>query len=123
MTKDARYFKHESTALYDPKIEAMMFKYGVEGYGRYWIVLEMMRNASHYRLEVDDLLWGSLANRFRCSPEQARHYVEDCTKLYRLFVLDQEHNFLFSSSFLLRMDKLEEIKEKRKQSGSMAWKD
>ena len=49
--KDSRYFKHDANARNDPKIKALLNKYKMEGYGRYWIVVEMLREASHYRLE------------------------------------------------------------------------
>jgi hypothetical protein len=45
--KDAYYFSHDTNARNDPKIAAMRQSYGVEGYGLYWIVVEMLaeRNA------------------------------------------------------------------------------
>jgi len=43
MKKDAYYFSHDSNARHDPNICEMRLNYGMEGYGLYWVMIEMMR--------------------------------------------------------------------------------
>lgn len=121
MSKDARYFKHDSGARHDPKVEALINKYGIEGYGRYWVLLEMMREASFYRLETEEYVWGSISKNFKCSIEEAKKFVEDCVNEFKLFVIDKEHGFLYSISFCRRMDKLDAIREKCSKAGIASW--
>ena len=42
MAKDAYYFSHDANARLDPKNQAMICKYGMAGYGMYWIIIEML---------------------------------------------------------------------------------
>lgn len=37
-----KWFKHDSSASVDVKLERLMIKYGMEGYGLYWFCLEMI---------------------------------------------------------------------------------
>lgn len=116
MSKDSYYFKHDANARHDPKIHALLKTYGVEGYGRYWIILEVLRESSHYRIVDKPYMWESLAQQMMCSVEQVKKFVDDCVELFDLLTKDQ--GFIYSSSFLLRMQKLDEIREKRSRAGS-----
>ncbi|WP_164549914.1 Lin1244/Lin1753 domain-containing protein [Nonlabens ponticola] len=48
--KDAYWFPHYSNTRNEPLIAAMRMKLGVEGYGVYIMILEMMRDADEYKL-------------------------------------------------------------------------
>ena len=77
MTKDAYYFKHDAYARHDPKIQALLKKYKIEGYGRFWIVVEMLRENACYKLEDKPYIWLSLAEQMLCSVEEAKKFVEE----------------------------------------------
>ena len=53
MGKETYYFSHDSNAITDTKILNMRADYGLEGYGLYWAIIEMMRNEEDYQLELD----------------------------------------------------------------------
>ena len=38
------WFKHDSTANMDVKLQRVLLDYGLEGYGLYWYCLEMITN-------------------------------------------------------------------------------
>jgi hypothetical protein len=38
----SHWFKHLIDAQYDPKIQALINKFGIESYGLYWILIEML---------------------------------------------------------------------------------
>ena len=38
----ATWFKHDVDAVYDPKVRKLIRRYGAEGYGRYWALLEAL---------------------------------------------------------------------------------
>ena len=105
------YFKHDQGARNDPKIRAMINKYGLEGYGRFWVVVEMMRENSKYKLEDKDFVWEAIAENFKSDISQARAFVNDCINKYELFIMDD--GFFYSPALLSRMVKLDEIRRKR----------
>ena len=117
--KDSRYFKHDSNARNDPKIKALIKKYGIVGYGKFWIIIELMREASHYRLEDEPYIWDSIAEETKSSTEEAKEFVEDCTETFKLFVRDE--GYFYSSSLLARMIQLEEIRVKRSEAAKARW--
>lgn len=42
MAKDSFYFSHDNTAFSDPKIIDLRMKHGMEGYGIFWAILELL---------------------------------------------------------------------------------
>ena len=117
--KDAYYFKHDSNARNDPKIKALMGKYGVEGYGRFWIILEMFRESNGYKLEDKKYLWDALAEQMHCSTSEVKTFIKDCADEFELFI--QEDGYFYSPAFLQRMIKLDEIRAKRKDAADKRW--
>ena len=52
MSKDAFYFSHDSNARNDLKCMRLRRLCGMAGYGLYWCVIEMLRDASEFRLPL-----------------------------------------------------------------------
>ena len=68
MAKDAYYFSHDANARQDPKILEMISVYGIEGYGRYWILVEMLREQSDYTLSLTGkYTFNALAMQMQCT--------------------------------------------------------
>jgi len=109
--KDSYYFKHDSNARNDPKIKALINKYGMEGYGRFWVIVEMMREDSTYKLADKQYIWNALAEQMQCTCKEVQEFIKDCVKDFELFI--QEDGFFYSSSLLGRMAKLDNIRQKR----------
>jgi len=114
MPKDAPYFKHDGNARTDPKIKALIKKYGMEGYGRFWVIVEMLRESNCYKLEDEEYMWDALAEQMQCNAQQVKAFVKDCVEKFKLLV--QEDGFFFSPSFIQRMSHLDEIRQKRSQA-------
>ena len=118
--KDTYYFSHDSNALTDPKILAMRCDYGLEGYGLYWAIIEMMRNESNYKLSLNRNTYRSIT-MLTGTTIDVEKFVNDCIDEYKgengngLFNANDKE--FWSESFLLRMKKYEELKEKRKAAG------
>lgn len=118
--KDSYYFKHDMNARNDPKIKSLINKYGLEGYGRFWVIIEMLRESSNYKLEDEEYIWEALAEQMHCSSDAVRSFVDDCVNKFKLFT--QEDGFFYSMSLITRMIKLDEIRAKRKRSADDYWK-
>ena len=55
MPKDSFYFSHDNNARNDEKILCLMADHGLEGYGIYWVLIEMMHESQDTSLRFDRL--------------------------------------------------------------------
>jgi len=110
MTKDAFYFSHDSNASNDPKIMMMMNDLGLEGYGFFWILVEILREQPGYRAPVS--LVDVIAKRYDFTQAKAMTIVKN----YGLFEVDEDE-FFFSPSLSRRMNEMEKVREKKRLAG------
>ena len=68
------YFNHDSNARNDEKIVALRIRYGAEGYGVYFMLIEMLQAAPGCTLEKD---YKALAFDLRESARRIKSIVED----------------------------------------------
>lgn len=109
VSKDAFYFTHDSNAKDDPKIIQLIEEMGLEGYGIYWILLELMRDQKNYKYKL--YLVPAIARRYNTTFEKIKNVI---TK-YGLFVIEDDE--FYSIAFINRMTAWDEIKEKRSNAG------
>lgn len=129
MHKDAYYFKHDANARRDPKIRAVLRKYGAAGYGWFWIIIEHLREESGYKLKYCNFIFEALADDFRCSTEQAIEFIDFlCSKEIQLLRRTDEKEktdngeiYFYSMSLMRRMNHLDDIREKRSNAGRSRW--
>ena len=86
--KDAYYFPHDSNAKDDPKCVLLIEQLGCEGYGIYWILIEILRDQPGYRYPV--ALLPALARRYNTSVEKVNTVVSK----YELFTVEDNSVFL-----------------------------
>jgi hypothetical protein len=115
--KDAYFFSHDSNARNDPKIMALINIYGVEGYGRFWIIVEMLREQDDYRLKFSKLVFHALAAAFQITAEDSESFIKDCIGTFELFQSDGE--YFWSNSLTRRMEHLESKRQKRADAGRL----
>lgn len=106
MAKETYYFSHDSNALTDTKILNMRADYGLEGYGLYWAIIEMMRNEEDYKLEVNKNTYRAIKTLTNTTIDVEK-FIKDCIEDYELF--EQKEESFYSKSLLKRM----EVKEKK----------
>src|SRR5665647_542659 len=120
MAKDAYYFSHDSNARNDPKILAMRSVYKSSGYGWYWIIVEMMRDQSEYKIDIrSKYVWDAFALEMQCKAEESQAYIKDCIEEFKLFETDTQ--YIWSESLIRRMQFKEEKSEKARQSALVRW--
>ena len=107
--KDAYYFSHDSNARNDQRLMKLRMKYGPEGYGIYFMIIEILRDTENYTLHLSNI--DSICFDVRSDEEK----VSDILKNYNLFEIDGE--YFYSRSLSRRMEKLDRIKEIRRESG------
>jgi hypothetical protein len=114
------YFSHDANAGNDPKILQMRSVYGLEGYGRYWIIVESMREQEGFRLSMQgQYVWDAFALRMQCDCNAAHKFVDDCINEFKLF--DSDGDFFWSESLCQRMNLMDEKSQKARQSANSRW--
>lgn len=81
------YFPHEYTAKDDPKCERLIFEMGMEGYGIFWALLEVLRAQPDYTYPLANIPLA--AYKYRTDPEKMRRVVFD----FGLFVIIEDKIF------------------------------
>ena len=115
--KDSFYFSHDSNARHDPNICEMRAKWGLEGYAMYWIIVEMLREQTDYKLRLDRI--NAIAMQTQCEKNKTEEFINDCIFEFELF--DSDENFFWSNSLLNRMKAFDEKSEKAKISAYARW--
>jgi hypothetical protein len=110
MKKDAFYFPHFSNASRDKKINRLEKELGIEGYGIFFKLLEVLREESEFKYPMQDI--DLLADQFRTSEQKIRVVI--CN--YGLFDIDDNNNF-FSPKFILYLSPYLEQKQLKKING------
>ena len=111
--KDAFYFPHDSNARDDIKCVELLGDLGVEGYGIFWILIEMLREQPEYKYPVK--LLPVIAKRYCVAPET----VNDVVNKFGLFIVD-ENGFFFSESLSRRMATMDGKKEQARLAGEIS---
>jgi hypothetical protein len=119
MAKEAYYFSHDANAHNDPKILSMICDYGMTGYGMFWVVIENLREQDEYKLMQNNNTWKALAMQMQCKPEEVKEFVEKCVYEYALLMNDD--TCFYSQSLINRMNKYQDIKEKRSEASRKRW--
>lgn len=113
MSKDAYYFTHDSNAKDDPKCVLLIEQLGMEGYGIYWVLVEILREQPDYCYPVD--LLPAIARRYNTTAEKVKTVVFN----YQLFTVKNEKVF-FSQSLIERMKPLEYKRELARKAGRIS---
>ncbi|MFY0760221.1 DUF4373 domain-containing protein [Metabacillus dongyingensis] len=117
--KEAYYFSHDANARHDPKILSMRSVYGSEGYGWYWIIVEMLREQETYKIELTKYVWNALAMQTQCEADAMHQFVQDCINEFKLFESDGE--FFWSESLQRRMEIRNDKSEKARKAAEARW--
>lgn len=112
MAKDAYYFSHDSNAKNDEKCMYIISKYGLEGYGIYWIFIEHMHEQSDGKLTC--ALIDGFSFRWGIDITLLKQFYNDAITI-KLFVSDGE--YFWSERVLRNKQTLEEKREKKSLAG------
>jgi len=114
--KDAYFFSHDMNARNDEKIAELRSKYGFEGYGIFWALIEMMAEASDYKLSLSRI--NGIAIALPCECQWLTIFINDCiSEPINLFESDSE--YIWSESLLRRMEYKDAKRKKKQIAGKM----
>lgn len=112
MSKDAYYFSHDSNAKDDPKCMMLIEQLGPEGYGIFWILVEILRDQPEYKYPLG--LIPAIARRFNTSTEKVKIVING----FQLFKFDEL--YFWSESLIRRMEKREHFREIAVEAGRVS---
>ena len=118
MAKETYYFSHDSNALTDTKILNMRADYGLEGYGLYWAIIEMMRNEEDYKLVLNKNTYRAIKTLTNTTIDIEK-FIKDCLDDYELF--KQEDENFYSNSLLRRMQEKDKKSAIAREKAEKRW--
>ena len=106
------YLQHQSNSFTDIKIIKMRSKLGIESYGIFWALLELLFNEEN-KLCIDD--YTVLAFSLQCDADKLKSVIED----FDLFVI--EDGCFYSKRLNNHIDTINSKSIKAKESASKRW--
>mgnify|MGYP001571362697 CR=1 FL=1 len=117
--KDAYYFKHDSNAHTDLKIKRLVKRYGWQGYGWWWLLIEIMRDQASYSLDYTEETFDFLSAEMSCSVDGAKQFID---VLLDIKLLQRNGNDnLFSKRLNNDMRVKDDIQEQARQAALKRW--
>lgn len=113
--KDAYYFPHFSNARNDRKLKRVIKILGVEGYGIYFMLLEVLRDQADFCYPISDI--DLLADEFGTSEAK----VSAVIKNFELFNIDEEQRF-FSINLIRYLEPMFKMRQQRIEAGKASGK-
>ena len=112
-SKDAYWFTHDTNAKDDPKCALLIDQLGPEGYGIFWILLEILREQPDFSYPL--ALIPSIGRKYNTTKDK----VEVVIRNYGLFEVRDE-KFFYSRSLINRAIEFKERQDKRKAAALKA---
>jgi uncharacterized protein YdaU (DUF1376 family) len=106
--KDAYYFSHDSNARNDQKCLKLRRVLGMEGYGIFWVLVEMLRESTNYRLPLTSV--ADIAYETRVSDEKILAVIQQ----FGLFEVED------GEFFSLRLNRSMELMHNKSKKASLS---
>jgi len=120
MAKKAPFFSHDMNARHDPKISALRGVYGAEGYGWFWIIIEMMAESDGYQLDCKSkYTFNAYAMQLQSNFDNVHKFINDCIEEFQLF--ESDGSYFWSNSLRNRMQYRDVVSEKRTAAAIKRW--
>ncbi len=117
------WFRHDANARSDPKIVALIRRHGLEGYGRFWTIIETLASQKEYKLKNAPWMFEGLADSLKCQTEEAETFLNELVEDFELLQTDQI--FFWSESLCQRMEardsKIRSLSEAGKKGAEKRW--
>ncbi|RHJ78086.1 Lin1244/Lin1753 domain-containing protein [Parabacteroides sp. AM08-6] len=103
--KETFYFSHDADAMNDPKCMLLISQLGMEGYGAFWGLVELLRVQPEYKMSIE--LIPAIAARFQMSEAKLKTVISS----FGLFHVTEDY-FFYSQSL---RDRMQLMLDKKKQ--------
>jgi hypothetical protein len=116
MAKDSFWFRHEYNARDGEEILELRSKFGAEGYGVFWMLMEKMAENENGGIKVS--LIGGLSHGFGVAKERLMLIIEECVSLELLFEKD---GFYFNRMIAEHKEERRFFAEKGRSGAKKRW--
>jgi hypothetical protein len=113
--KDTFYFQHDYEPTADPKIQALLHKFGGIGYGLWWRIIEMLHSDEQHKIQHKKYIILAIAGQMSTSVEQVQEFLNFCINDVELLISDGE--YFWSERVNRNIDKRNDISLKRSFAG------
>ena len=110
--KDSIYFSHDADARNDEKIIGLIMEHGMEGYGIFWSIIEMLRTATDHKMHLD---YKRIAFALHVDDAKIKNVIHG----FELFESDTV--FFWSESLMRRMNIKNMVSEERRKAAKSRW--
>lgn len=105
--RESIYFSHDADAMNDPKCMLLISQMGMEGYGAFWALVELLRVQPEFKMSL--ALIPAIAARLQITEAKLKTVIS----AFGLFLVTDD-SFFFSQSLRDRMQLMVKQKEDRK---------
>jgi hypothetical protein len=113
--KDTFYFQHDYEPTADPKIQALLHKFGGIGYGLWWRIIEMLHSDEKHKIQHKKYIILAIAGQMSTTVEQVQEFLNFCINDVELLISDGE--YFWSERVNRNIDKRNDISLKRSFAG------
>tara|TARA_B110000908_G_C10237223_1_gene444043 strand:+ start:165 stop:881 length:717 start_codon:yes stop_codon:yes gene_type:complete len=115
MKKETYYFSHDYSCINDPKIQALVGKYGATGYGIFWRLVEMLHEDPEHKIYLKPYIYEAICSLFKEDVKIVKAVIDYSVNICELF--QKEDDYIFSQRVLDNLAKRDKIKEARSKAG------
>ncbi len=110
--KEAISFLHDANARNDLKIGPLRQMFGAEGYGVYWMIIEILREQSNFKIKLCDL--DGLDCQLKPHNLDFKKFLSFC---FDKELLKKDKKYLWSDSLLRRMKAFTDARKRMSEGG------
>jgi len=115
MKKETFYFSHDYSCINDPKIQALIGKFGAKGYGIFWRIVEMLHEDPEHKLSLKPYVLEAIASLFKEDIKIIKAVIDYSIETCELF--QKEEGYIYSDRVLENLEKRNKIKKARSEAG------
>lgn len=115
--KKESWFEHRQNEIdKNAGLEAMVFQYGMTGYGYYWRLWEILRAQEGYRYDIQHKFsYTALAKDLITTADKVKEYIDSCINDFELLATDGE--YIWSPELSHRMSPMDAKVEHLRANG------
>lgn len=110
--KDAYYFQHDANARHDPKLLMLVKECGMSGIGRWWCLVEILREQEHYCFDIAEK-HNLKALKHELDFENEAELLQFLEELVELCLIRRLEGKILSPALIQRMQRLDAKREER----------
>jgi hypothetical protein len=117
--KDAYYFQHDANARHDPKLLMLNKECGMEGIGRWWCLVEILREQEDYAFDISEK-HNLKALRYELNFENDEALTAFLDTLVELCLIRRFDGKIISHALMKRMQRLDAVREQNAERARKA---